>query len=100
MAPPRSLLLNGWRGGIPRKGKPPSAGSLAEQAARSGGPEYDEADGIAVVATPVIWKGRLSKVIVVAVPWEQRWMLEPQLERWSWRYPQGSSVPVPEFAAG
>ena len=100
MAPPRSRLINGWRGGIPRKGRPLSAGSLAEQAARSGGPEYAEADGIAEVATPVLWKGRLSKVIVVAVPWELRRMLEPQLERWSWRYPQVSSVPVPGLSAG
>ena len=100
MAPPRSRLLNGWRGGIPHKGKPLSAGSLAEQAARSGGPEYAEADEIAVVATPVLWKGRLSKVIVVAVPWEQRRALAPQLERRRWRYPQGSSGPVPGFAVG
>ena len=103
MAPPRSRLLNGCRGGTPRKGKTLSAGSLAEQAARSGGPEYAEGDGIAVVATPVIWKGRLSKVVVVAVPWEQRRALEPQLGRRSWRYLQGSSErksgPVPGFAA-
>ena len=100
MATPRSRLLNGWRGGIPRKGKPLSAGSLAEQAARSGGPEYAEGDGIALVATPVLWKGRLSKVIVVAVPWEQRRALAPQLGRRRWRYPQGSSGPVPGFAVG
>ena len=81
MGAPRSLLIKGWYGGIPRKGKPMSAGSLAERAARSGKPEYAEGDGLAVVAAPVLWKGRLAKVIVVAVPWEQRAVLLPQLRR-------------------
>ena len=97
---PRSRLLNGWRGGSPRKGKALSAGSVAEQAARSGRPEYAVGDGIALVATPVLWKGRLAKVIVVAVPWEQRRALEPQLGRRSWRYPRKDSSAVPGFAAG
>ena len=79
MGQPRSPLLNGWRGGIPRKGKRLSAGTVAEQTARSGRPEYAEGDGLAVVATPVLWKGRLAKVVVVAVPWEHRRVLEPQL---------------------
>ncbi len=87
MATPRSLLLNGWRGGTPRKGRALSAGSLAERAARSGRLEYDEGDGIAVVARPVLWKNRLAKVIVVAVPWEHRRSLEPQLEWRDRRYP-------------
>ena len=99
MAPSRSRLLNGWRGGFPRKRKALSAGSLAEEAARSGRPEYAESDGIAVAATPVLWKGRLAKLIIVAVPWEHRSVLEPQLGRRSWRYPQGSSGPVPGLAA-
>ena len=46
--------------------------SLAERAAHSGGAEYAEEDGMAVVATPVHWKGRLAKLAVVAVPWEHR----------------------------
>ena len=83
---PRSRLLKGWRGGSPRKGKPLSAGSAAEQAARSGRPEYAEGDGLAVAAKPVLWKGRLAKVAVVAVPWEQRRVLEPQLSRQGWHY--------------
>ena len=87
MGPSRTRLLNGWRGGIPRKGKPLSAGSLAEQAARSGRPEYTESDGIAVVATPVLWKGRLAKMIVVAVPSEHQRVLEPQ--------PRFATVPSP-----
>ena len=76
-----SRLLGGWRGGMPNKYRTIPRGSLAEQAARSGRPEYAEGDGIAALATPVLWKGRLAKVIVVAVPWEHRRALEPQLGR-------------------
>lgn len=100
METPRSRLLNGWRGGAPRKGRALSAGSLAERAARSGRPEYDEGDGIAVAARPVLWKGRLSKVAVVAVPWEHRHVLEPQLAavgRWPDRFSPGA---MPRLAAG
>ena len=97
---PRSPLLNGWRDGIPRKGKPLSPGTVAERAARSGRPEYAEGDGLAVVATPVLWKGRLSKVILVAVPWEYRRVLEPQLGRQGWRYPENNSRAAREFAPG
>ena len=100
METPRSRLLNGWRGGAPRKGRALSAGSLAERAARSGRPEYDEGDGIAVAARPVLWKGRLSKVALVAVPWEHRHVLEPQLaavRRWPDHLSPGA---VPRLAAG
>ena len=97
---PRSRLLNGWRGGGPRKGKPLSAGSLAEQAARSGGPEYAEGDGIAAAATPVLWKGRLAKVIVVAVPTAQRRVLEAQLNRQRWRHYECDRGAAPRYAVG
>ena len=97
---PRSRLLGGWRGGSPRRGKPLSPGSVAERAARSGRPEYAEGDGIAVVATPVLWKGRLAKVIVVAVPWEQRRVLEPPLGGRRWPRTGTTSGAVPRLAAG
>ena len=84
----RSLLLNGRRGGMPRRDKAPPSGSLAEQAAHSGSAEYGEADNVAVIAKPVLWKGRLAKVIVVAVPWECRSALEPQLGRRRQPYPR------------
>ena len=77
----RSLLLNGRRGGMPHRSKALPAGSLAARAAQSSRPEYAEGDGLAVAAKPVLWKGRLAKVIVVAVPWERRRILEPQLGR-------------------
>ena len=85
----RSRLLNGRRGGMPQKRKVLPSGSLAERAAHSGRPEYAEGDGLAVAAKPVLWKGRLAKVIVVAVPWERRGALEPQLGR--------SRRPLPRF---
>ncbi len=85
----RSRLLNGRRGGMPRRDKAIPSGSLAERAAHSGQPEYAEADGLAVIANLVRWKGRLAKVIVVAVPWERRSSLEPQLGGRQWRpYPR------------
>ena len=40
------------------------------------------------IARPVLWKGRLAKVIVVAVPWERRSVLEPQLGRRRRPYPR------------
>ena len=79
MPTPRSPLLTGWRGGAPRRGRTLSAGSLAERAARTGMAEYDEEEDIAVAAKPVLWKNRLAKLAVVAVPWEHRRVLEPQV---------------------
>ena len=73
---------------MPRRDKALPAGSLAEWAAHSGNAEYGEADGLAAIANPVLWKGRLAKVIVVAVPWERRRALEPQLGRQKWPYPR------------
>ena len=89
--PLRSRLLNGRRGGMPRKDKALPSGSLAEQAAHSGRPEYAEAEGLVAIARPILWKGRLAKVIVVAVPWEHRSGLEPQLGR------QFQKRPYPRF---
>ena len=77
----RSRLICGRRGGMPRRDKALPSDSLAERAAHSSDPEYAEADGLAAIANPVLWKGRLAKVIVVAVPWERRSALEPQLGR-------------------
>ncbi len=81
MGPPASKLITGKRGGIPQRYKRVPAGSLAERAARTGEPEYAEADGLAVVARSVRWKGRLAKLAVVAVPLEFRAVLAPQLGR-------------------
>ena len=89
----RSRLLTGWRNGSPRSGKPLSSGSLAERAARSGRTEYAEGDGIAVVAKPVFWKGRLAKVAVVALPWEHRKALAPQHGAAPWPGSESSARP-------
>ena len=75
---PRSRLISGKRGGVPYRGRALPAGSLAERAARSGRREYAEGDGLALVAAPVLWKDRLAKLVVVAVPWEHLRVLEPQ----------------------
>ena len=82
--PPGSPLFCGWRSGVPRPGKSLPSGSLAEQAVRSGRPEYAEEDGIAIAAKPVLWKGRVAKVGVVAVPYGDRAVLAPQLGRADW----------------
>jgi hypothetical protein len=84
--PPATPLLCGCREGIPHRNSPLPSGSLAEEAARSGRPEYAEEEGIAVVAKPVMWKGRVAKVAVVAVPYGDRAVLAPQLGGVNWHY--------------
>ena len=85
-----SRLICGRRGGLPRKDKALPSGSLAERAVRSGEMEYAEADNVAAIAKPVLWKGRLAKVILVTVPWERRSVLEPQLGRRRRAYPRSN----------
>ena len=75
---PASELLCGSRGGVPLRGRRPSPGSLADRVVGSGRAEYDEDGGFAVIARPVVWKGRLAKVAVVAVRHPHRAVLEPQ----------------------
>ena len=84
--PPTTPLLCGCQGGIPHRNSPLRSGSLAERAARSGRPEYAEEEGIAVVAKPVLWKGRVAKVAVVAVPYGDRAVLTAQLGGVNWHY--------------
>ncbi len=85
-----SPLLCGSRGRVPLPGRPPSPGSLAEGVIVSGRSEYAEAepreniqcgDGVAVAVRPVFWNGRLAKVSLVAVPYELRAALAPQVHR-------------------
>ena len=96
--PPASPLFCGCRGRIPHRNSPLPSGSLAEQAAQSGRPEYAEEDGIAVVAKPVLWKGRVAKVAVVAVPFLDRAVLAPQLGSLPWRYSRDNGSVVPQFS--
>ena len=65
----------------------PSPGSLAERVILDGEAAYDEIEpghdesgrgGLAVVAKPVVWSGRLAKVAVVAVPYGDRSILQRQ----------------------
>ena len=85
-----SPLLCGYRGRIPLPGRSPSPGSLAERVINTGRLEYAEAeprenpegqDGVAVAVRPVIWHGKLAKISLVAVPYELRALLDPQLHR-------------------
>lgn len=90
---PNSRLLCGPRGGVPIRGRRPSPGSLADRVVGSGRTEYDEDGRFAVVARPVIWKGRLAKVSVVAVLYAHRAALQPQ------RLSPSFGNPMPGLAA-
>ena len=82
-----SGLLCGTRGRIPLpyRRSPPS--SSAERVILEGRAEYAEVEpghddsgkgGLAVAAKPVVWQGKLAKVAVVAVPYEDRSILQRQ----------------------
>jgi len=75
---PHSELLCGSKGGLPLRSRKPSPGSLADRVVGSGRAEYDEDGGFAAIARPVIWRGKLAKVVVVAVPFHDRAALDPQ----------------------
>ena len=76
---PASFPISGFRGGLPRRGWPIPDGSLAERAVRSGTSMYAHDGGYAVIARPVVWKGKLAKVAVVAVPDPDGAVLNPQV---------------------
>ena len=76
---PAAFPICGERGGVPRRGRPLALGSLAERAVRYGYTQYAHEDGCAAIARPVLWKGRLAKVVVVAVPDRDQAVLGPQL---------------------
>ena len=65
---PACFPISGFRGGVPRRGWPIPDGSLAEQAVRYGTSLYAHDGGYVVIARPVVWKGKLAKVVVIAVP--------------------------------
>ena len=76
---PVSFPICGERGGLPRRGRSLPSGSLAERAVRYGRTQYAHDDGYAAIARPVIWKGKLAKVVVVAVPDQDCGVLGPQM---------------------
>ena len=76
---PAAFPICGERGGVPRRGRPLSPGSLAERAVRYGSTQYAHEGGYAAIARPVLWKGKLAKVVVVAVPDGDQAVLGPQL---------------------
>ncbi len=92
----RTRPLCGDRGGIPRWDRPPPPGSLAELAALTGMAEYDERGGLATTARPVFWKGKLAKVIVVAVPIRHRKVLSTQVVTAPYYHPNcGAALAAP-----
>ena len=76
---PSDFPICGQRGGVPRRGRPIPTGSLAEQAARYGITQYAHDDGCTAIARPVLWKGKLAKVVVVAVPESDSAVFGPQM---------------------
>ena len=76
---PRDFPICGERGGVPRGGRPIPPGSLAEQAVRYGTARYAQHGGYAAIARPVIRMGKLTRVVVVAVPLDHSAVLLPQM---------------------
>ena len=76
---PASFPISGFRGGVPRRGRPLPDGSLAEQAVRYGTARSAHDGGYTVMARPVVWKGKLAKVVVIAVPDADRAVLGPRV---------------------
>ena len=82
-----SPLLCGTRERLPMPYRRPSPGSLAERVILEGRAEYAEVesgpdesgkDGLAIAAKPVVWRGKLAKVVVVLVPCGDRSVLQRQ----------------------
>ena len=98
----RSTRRADWRGHLPRRGRLPARGSVAERVAQTGQPVYVErvkgcalgcADDLTVAARPVTWQGKLAKVALVAVPYRDRALLLPQLGQASFlRLPTAQEV--------
>ena len=60
-------------------GNPAAFPICGERAVRYGSTQYVHEGGYAAIARPVLWKGRLAKVVAVAVPDGDRAVLGPQL---------------------
>ena len=76
---PACFPISGFRGRVPRRGWPIPEGSLAERAVRYGRMEYAHDGAYEVIARPVLWKGKLAKVVVIAVPDSDGNVLNPQV---------------------
>ena len=75
---------------VPIRGLAPSPFSTAAKVIESGasvyvklvtGHDHSGVGNITVAAQPVLWNGQVARVVVVAVPWRDRSVLEPQLRQ-------------------
>ena len=87
--------LSTLRGLLPRRGSPPAQCSIAERMVLTDRPAYVErvtgydlwnADDITVAGRLVHWHGRLAKISLVAVPYRDRKVIAPQLNRVSFEH--------------
>ena len=87
-APPDAGAAAGWRGVSGRRSRlllrdmqhtASVHGFAEEQAARYGTARYAQDGGCAAIARPVIWTGKLAKVVVIAVPESYAAVLGPQM---------------------
>ena len=76
---PGGFPICGERGGIPRPGRPIPPGSLAEQSVSYGTARFAQGGGYAALSRPVIRNGKLTRVVVVAVPEGYASVLGPQM---------------------
>ncbi len=90
-----SRMLCGARELMPVHGRPLSPGSIAESVVLTGGACYAELEpgrggarkgDMAMAARPVVWKGRVAKVAVIAVPYRERSVLSAQLSGEAFRH--------------
>ena len=90
-----SRMLCGARGLMPVRGRPLSPGSVSEKVVLTGRACYAEQEpgrgnarmgDMAMAVRPVVWKGRVAKVAVIAVPYCERSVLSPQLSGEAFRH--------------
>ena len=96
-----SRMLCGARGLMPVRGRPLSPGSMTERVVLTGRACYAELEpgrggvrmgDMAMAARPVVWKGRVAKVAVIAVPYRDRSVLSPQRSGEAFKHLRGAAL--------
>ncbi len=78
-----------------RKGMLPAPGSLVDRIVRHERSQYTDCGGLAIIARPHSWKGRVAKVLVVAVHCQDRAAISPQLLAFDTGCRRRELAPVP-----